>query len=363
MALNINEATNSLADFVGKLYAFATTGGAGNPAWNGDRDPGANPGEFAISKAANQTNTNGIQVAMGWDTGSPNNLGIYQYNHASGAGNYNASRAGPWDQDGDSGNGFAGTTDANLNDERFAVITNTPVQYWAFAGNSPYTYLHVVCQINSNSYVHFGWGELIKFNDWEGGEYCYGHRMQGSFNNAQAIQPGSTMLLDGVAQDGGFPNPTNDMELYMATIRCENLPQQVGGGNGMWAVVGGNQSDLGLDRQSNDGVSSDTARALFVGGYRGNEIARSFGSTFPDPTKGFVPGYPIMCWYWNRSPSTIYGPMGVQPDVWGINIRQFAPGDTITIGSDDYMIFPSYSDRGDTTNSSLHQGIMYKINP
>ena len=85
MALFKNELTSSLADLVSKLNTFLTTGGGGNPAWTADRHVPAS-GEFAISKAALGTNTNDIQVAFQWDTATPDNLGVYQYNHASGAG-------------------------------------------------------------------------------------------------------------------------------------------------------------------------------------------------------------------------------------------------------------------------------------
>ena len=131
MALFINETTTDLADLIAKLNTFLTTGGGGNPAWTADRHVPAS-GEWAISKAALGSNTNDIQVAFQWDTATPSAVGVYQYNHASGAGNYNTGRAGPWDQDGDSGNGFAGTSNASLSGERFMSIGNAPVQYWAF---------------------------------------------------------------------------------------------------------------------------------------------------------------------------------------------------------------------------------------
>lgn len=359
MALNINESTSSLADFMSKLYAFATTAGAGNPDWSADRDPGANPGEFAVSRAAIQSNTNDVQVAMGWDTGTPSNVAVYQYDHASGAGNYNAGRAGPWDQDNDSGNGFAGTANASIAAWRHVTIGNAPVQYWAFAGRSTHSYLHVVVQISSTQFVHFGWGELDKFNDWQGGAYAYGYFFGEATASNQTIQVISTQLLDGLLADGA----SVDRERFAATINCESLPAQPAGGK--WAVVMGNQTDLGTDRQSNGG-GSDTARSLFIGGYRANEIARGFGGLPVSSAAGFVPAYPIMTWYWDRSSgSVVYGPMGVMPDVRGVNMDQFTPGEERVIGSDTWVIFPSRykGTSGSETGSSKNQGIMYLKNP
>lgn len=361
MALFINETTSSVADLISKLNTFLTTAGGGNPAWTADRHVPAS-GEWAISKAALGTNTTDIQVAFQWDTAAPRHLGIYQYDHASGAGNYNIARAGPWDQDNDSGNGFAGTTDASLDNERSIDLAgDTPLQYWAFVTVSPVEAVHIVVQTSAVNYVHFGFGELLKFNDWNGGAYAYGMRMQGVFSTQTAVQPGSTHLLDGHAQDGGAPNPTNAMELFMATIRCDGLPQQLAAG--LWAIVGGGQADTGLDRQSNGG-GVDTARTNFAGGYRANQFATDFGQALPSPDAGFVPGYPIAPFYWHQSPSTIYGPMGIMVDVRGVNIKNFAPEEEFLVGSDTWVVFPSRqkSDITTTVGATVHQGIMYKKN-
>lgn len=361
----INEQTSSLADLMTKLATFVTS----TAGWTGEAITGAtngvntSTGEGAFSKAAQGTNTNDIQVAFQWDTTDPDHLAVYQYNHASGAGNYDNTRAGPWDQDGDSGNGHAGTADADIDDDRHVRITDTPIQYWAFAqsGASLEQYVYVVVEYDADRFNHFGFGEVQKFNDWDGGAFAYGQRHQGSFNNSQAVLSGSTALLDGLAADGGFPLP-NNMEEFVATLQIENLPQQVA--NGMWAVVMGGQSsaNLGTDRQSNDGVSSDTDRAHFVGGFRANEIARSYGNLVPSPLSGYVPAYPIMIWYWHRSPSTVYGPMGVQPNVRGIAITNFAAGDEITVGSEVWKVFPTRwrSDSTSTFGTSRHQGIAYR---
>ncbi len=362
MALFSNQTTSSVADLISKLNTFLTTGGGGNPAWTADRHVPAS-GEWAISKAALGTNTADIQVAFQWDTAAPRYLGIYQYNHASGAGNYNVARAGPWDQDGDSGNGFAGTTDASLALQRMADLAgDTPIQFWCFVTITPVEAVHIVVETTAGKYVHFGFGELQKFNDWNGGAYAFGSRFTVTTSN-NGVQVGTSILLDGLSQDGSSPNPTNGMELFMATVQCDNLPLQIA--NGMWAVVGGNQSDKGLDRQSNDGASSDTGRVMFVGGFRGNQFASDFGQALPSLDKGFVPGYPIVPFYKDQAGSTTpFGPMGIMIDVRGINIDQFVVTQEFTVGGDTWVVFPSRrkSDLTATSDASIHQGIMYKKN-
>ena len=367
MALFETGIVSSLSGLITALDTFLGTAGGGNPAWDGGDDVDGvgntldtTAGEWALSKIAQGTNTPDIQVAFQWDTASPNALGIYQYLHASGAGNFNNLRAGPWDQDNDSGNGAASTTDATLLTARSVPLSNTPQRYWAFTGTTPAEYVHIVVRVNATDYVHFGWGELEKFNDWNGGCYAYGFRQQLVVNQNQTIQTGTSILLDGVANDGSSPNPTNGMELFMATIQADGLPQQAAAG--LWSVVGGNQADTGLDRQSNGG-GTDTARVFMVGGYRGNELARSIGGLGVTPDQGFLPAYPIMIWYWNRVPSTVYGPIGVMPDVQGANIAEFSAGDEVVIGSDTWVLFPAFNKGlGNEIGSTKHQGMMYKRN-
>lgn len=371
MALFINEQTSNVADLMTKLDAFLTTGGGGNPAWTGEDLDGlgqlgvdTTAGEAAWSKAASGANTPDIQVAFQWDTGAPRYLGIYQYDHASGVGNYDSSRAGPWDQDNDSGNGAASTSDATLATSRMVDLAgDSPIQYWAFVTVTPVQTVHIIVETTTGKYVHFGFGELQKFNDWNGGTYAFGQRYNNTATSTQAVQFGSTHLLDGGVKDGaGGQNPSNGMELFAATIRCDGLPLQAAAG--LWAVHMNNHADLGLDRQTNGG-GVDTARVLFIGGFRAHQFAVDFGQALPSPSAGFVPGYPIVSFYWDQAGSTtIFGPMGAMVDVRGVNIKEFAPAQEFVVGSDTWVVFPSRrkADVTNTADASVHQGIMYKQN-
>ncbi len=369
MVLFINETTSSVADFMTKLNTFLTTGGGGNPAWTGENLDGlgtlgvdTSTGEAGWSKAALGTNTPDIQVAFQWDTGAPRYLGVYQYDHASGVGNYDSARAGPWDQDNDSGNGAASTTDATIaGARRVDLAGDTPLQYWAFVSVAVAEAVYIVVETTAGKYVHFGFGELQKFNDWNGGSYAYGARHTATTSD-NGTRVGNSYLLDGLSQDGSSPDPTNGMELFMATIRADGLPLQAAAG--LYGVVGGNQSDKGLDRQSNGG-GVDTARVMFVGGFRGNQFATDFGQALPSLSKGFVPGYPIAPFYWDQAGSTtIFGPMGVMKDVRGINLDQFVAEQEVVISGDTWVLFPSRkrSDSATESDTSIHQGIMYKQN-
>jgi len=174
-----NQTCSSTADFMTKLASFVVTtmGWTGETVTGGTVTNGVDltAGVAGWSKAGAGTNTNDIQVAFQWNAATPNNLGIYQYNHASGAGNFN-SAAAPYAQATDSGSGEQTTSDASLDGARFCPLGTGgagPLQFWAFAGTSPAEYVYVVVEISAGEYLHFGLGALQKHNDWTGSEYDY----------------------------------------------------------------------------------------------------------------------------------------------------------------------------------------------
>lgn len=361
MPLSINETTTSVADLVSKLNTFLTTGGAGNPGWTADRHVPAS-GEWAISKDGTTPGVS-VEVAFQWSTASPGNLGIYQYRSGTGAGSYNTGVA-PYAQAGDSGNGAASTTNATLATARHAPLGSTPVQYWAFTGDNdagdPWVY--VVVEVSTGKFVSFGFGVLDKTNDWDGGEFCFGYRWNSSNTNASAfiVQPGSTVLLDGIMQnDVNTGNVSTNADLYVGTLRCENLPNQAVGG--LWGVVMGNQTAA----LNNDRQSSPKARVPFLGGARGGEFSRAGGPIPLTAAEAFVPGYPVAVIYRDRVPATeqFYGPMGFMPGVRCATMQAFAAGDEIVIGADTWTIFPMRSRSAtNTADTSGYAAIMFLTN-
>ena len=339
---NINEQTSSMADFITKLDAFLTTNG-----WTQDRLV-TGSGEWAISKAAVSDT---VRLAAQWDTGTPGNLGLYQY-----LGAYNIGLA-PYAQADDSGNGAQSTSNATLGTARHVPLGSTPIQYWAFEEDH---YFHVVVESSSGQFRHFGAGQLSKFGDWTGGTYVYGQRIAGTSTSQVGLQLVDTSLLDGIAMDGINPT-TNDMELYVATLHCEGLPGQVA--SGKYAVHMGNQAsgNLGNDRQS-----TPIARSHFVGGHRGGPWARVLSRFEGSDLSGHLPMYPIGSMYWRRGNSDAYGPMGVMKDVRGVSIRDYVGGQELTIGGDTWVIFPvrtKWSGSGAHTSTTDYQGIAYKKIP
>ncbi len=336
-----NQQTSSLADLISKLNTFLASPAA--PGWTTVHTPGS--GEWSARKTGAGFD---VGIATQWDTSSPNHLGIYQWHGA-----VYSSLSSPWAQNDDSGSGAASTTDATIEGQRHVTITNSPQQFWCFEDD---TYFHVVVQYLDDRFEHFGAGVLDKFNDWTGGEYAYGHRQETQFSADVAIQPGTSILLDGYAVDGTYPSPSN-MEEFAATLHVEGMDAQVAGG--MWASVMGGQSfvNLGTDRQT-----VPKTRVLCPGGFRAGLVAQPFGALVGTLGAGLMPIYPILILYRNGT-TTALSPLGYMKDVRGASIKNFVGGDEVTIGSDTWIIFPSY--KRATSDSSVNgtsawQGIIYK---
>jgi len=337
-----NQTTSSLSDFISRLDTFLDT--TVSPTWT-THDTNFAGGEWA----ARRTGTGfDIAIATQWDTATPLSLAIYQWKNAA----YNSGND-PWAQTDDSGNGATSTSEATIDDNRNVILTNTPVQFWCFEDND---YFHVVVETALGTYVHFGAGQLRKFGDWTGGEYVYGHRQQGAISANVSVLTGSTMLLDGLSQDGGAPTPSN-MEEFAATVACENLPGQAT--NGMYAVHMGNQAsgNLGNDRQA-----VPVAREHFIWGMRGGPYARLLSRFDGSDLSGHLPMYPIVSAYWRRGTNDVYGPMGYMRDVRGVSMRNYVGGDQVTVGSDTWFLFPSRTKwiSGAHTGLSDFQGIAYR---
>lgn len=333
-----NQQTSSLADLISKLNTFLS----GTPGWTTHHVPAS--GEFAARKTGTGFD---IGFATQWDTGSPNNLGIYQWHNAA----YNAGNS-PWNQNDDSGSGAASTTDATIGGQRHAPITNSPVQFWCFEDDD---YFHVVVETSDGIYCHFGAGYLVKNNDWTGGEYVYGYEQKTGISSNVAVAADTTILLDGLCADAGS---IVNMEERCATVHCESMLNQPAGGK--YAVFMGNQNSANL---GNDRQAVPVGRIHFAGGFRGGPGQKEFGDLAGSQANGLAPFYPIVAYHWDRTTDDVVGPLGQVADVRGCSLRNFAAAEEVTIGSDTWVVFPSYrrSPAPNTVfNYSGYQGIAYK---
>jgi hypothetical protein len=307
-----SQTTSSIADFFSKLNTFLSGEG-----WSTHHS--AANGEFAAWK--NPSGSTWITMATKYDTGTPDATGIYQWHGAA----YN-SGTNPWSQTNDSGNGAASGTNATLAGSRSVYLANQAVisQFWCFEDSN---YFHVVARTGNAGtyrYWHFGAGLLTKYNDWTGGEYCYGQAVETVSSGGAVARLGpASYLLDGLAVDGTGSQFQN-MEERCATIHVEGLNNQ--GGSSKWGVVLGNQAsgNLGVDRAA-------VARVHINGGFRSGVFASNWGNFHGTFGRGLVPMYPIIPFYWNRTTNNAEGPLGYMPDVRGIGLLSYEAEDSITV--------------------------------
>lgn len=292
-------------------------------------------------------------VQFRWDEVSPNHVSIYSSTAY-------VALTDPGSHTNDDGMGAIGTTDADFENGRRARLGSAPIQFWCFADGTA-NYAHVVVRVDATRYVHFGFGILDKFGDWTGGEYCYGHYDNVDSFRSNGSQRGDFLsyLLDG--RSTYHNNQTvsivteSDLLNSMPTMRIV-AGQFPGSIVSDWAVVAGARhpfnTDVGDDRGGNQ-------RSRCFGGYRDGTTASAFGGFNGRSVDGIVPMYQIPVFYTTASTglagTTFY--LGSMPDVRGINIAYFAPGETITIGGETWTVFP-VEPKG--TVSGSYNGVAYR---
>lgn len=305
---------------------------------NGWTDRGlTTAGSLGLSNAAGADT---VEVQFRWDTGVEDHVGVYQSTGFTSIG------TAPGNHTEDSGQGEISGTDATLALGRHVrMVGATSLPYWFFQGTD---YAHVVVRIVDGpppQFVHFGMGNLVKRGTWTGGAYAYGHRR--SLISTSPVGTDVSFLLDGLL--AGIAQ-----NVFAATLHAEGL--QGMGASDRWALVWGDisPSTQGTDRAAN-------ARHPCAGGYRSNVAARFFVRPSAQASAGLIPLVPIPVWYVDQapSPSEVF-PLGEMPDVFSFNIEHFNGGDTIDVGGETYIVFPSWRNAGTAANETRYQGIAYR---
>jgi len=315
MAYQTGSATD-LGDLLSKLDTFLVANG-----WTQDDfDDGAS----VATEGYAQWNKNSMHIGMKWVANSPNNLSLHQ---ALG----NAGAVFPGAHTDDSGNGYNASfgSDAQLDDERCVNdIGDGPfASYHFFENDASPAYVHVVVQISSQVYRHFGWGEMNKFNDWTGGEYCYGHYAT-EITGADAVENNATLFCDAIFASTGVSSRR------AATIHAEGLPHQTAGEKWLTCVGGA----TALDASNWLDTAGNQQRHAF-GGARGGPVAFPLGNNRADIASGHIPLSPLAIFTWDHSNDFVYY-LGELPDIRHIEIFNFSAEQEVTIGSDTWVIFP-----------------------
>lgn len=332
MSFQTGSATD-LDDLFDKLATFAVANG-----WTEDED------ETNDTPAFSRGN---VFVQFRYDGSSPaarRSVAMYQ------ALAYDGVATVPGAHTDDSGNGFssASPSDFNLKGQRcISDMGDGPFpNYWFFEDDSDVPYIHVVVEIATDEFRHFGFGNIKKFGTWTGGEYVYGHSQDTGTNGARATT--ASVLLDGLMSD---ISPANEAR-KCATLHMEGLPGM--GASEKWGQVWGNSTSIPNDRAGQD-------KMWVQGGFRAGPVARFWGNFNGTSLDGLIPGYQIALFYVDLDNSHAYY-LGHQLDVRGVNVRHFTPRQEVVIGSDTWVFFPMSIRTATLTVplSSAYSGIMYR---
>tara|TARA_R110002167_G_C12707228_1_gene655164 strand:- start:55425 stop:56450 length:1026 start_codon:yes stop_codon:yes gene_type:complete len=337
MAYSTGSATD-LGDLLTKLDVFMVANG-----WTQDQ---FDDGVTAAGEGIVAWHKNSIYISAKWIASAPGSLSLHQ------ALGFIATTTDPGGHTDDSGNGYnnAFGSDANLRSERCCSdIGDGPfVSYHFFEQDASPAYVHIVVEIESEIFRHFGWGELDKFNDWTGGEYCYGQQ-QDTATNGHAADTATTSPFDALQSAS-----TNATAREGTTIHMEGFAHQ--GVNEKWL------SHMGAATSIGDADNLDTAgelRQISFGGFRGGPLYHlmQFQS---DVLTGHIPLTPWAIFLNDYGNNFAYF-LGSVPDIRSIDITNFSPGQEVTIGSDVWVVFPSGRRTTDGVLSRTYfQGIAYK---
>lgn len=314
---------STILDLVQKLSTFAR--GLSTP-WTED--------ELDLGNNRCTLHNGSCYVSFAWDASPSTDLGLYQslgftpgnavYNHPNDSGN------------GDSTPGIINTG------RRVNFGAASGFVAYHFFGESTGTYIHVVVEVSSGVYRHFGFGNLVKHGTWTGGEYVYGHHWSPSDLDNPAYASHSFGL------DGTNANAEG------ATIHVEGLPEQ--GGSEKWGVCA-YSSSAGTDRA---GQTRRTTPGGARGGFWGYQLSW-FPYSSPNAYKPLMP-IPVVFYDQSAAPKT-WRWLGTWPDVAMVNMSSFSPGQEISVGvGETWMVFPWVRKQYLLTNTqeSWNAGIAYR---
>ena len=300
--------STDIEDLMQQLSIFLVANG-----WTEDFATTGDPGIIGFSK-------NGIFVAFQYTEATDGGI-LACYQNLS-----NDDGTSVWLSTGDAGVGVASLTASAFDTGRNVNTFAGPhAAYHFFEQDSSPAYCHIVVEVDTNRFRHFGFGEIEKIGDWQGGEYSYGNDWRQG--NTQIDVPQSsvhTLGLDGNTAGAGQP--------FYATMHVRDQPEQAAGDR--WALIGARGNfPAGTDRAGND-------RLPAMGGTRGGMNSQMTPYRISQLT-AFKPLIPIVVSVLNLStaPDT-QRLLGTQPDVRLVNIANLDPGSTFVIAGETWFVFP-----------------------
>lgn len=205
--------------------------------------------------------------------------------------------------------------------------------------NDPSTYLHIVVEVSAGKYRHIQFGNMTKFGTWTGGAYYGSHRWATDTSNIDAP--------NGSAHCVPFDAAILSVSAAQWTVHYENAGFK-------W--IAPTQTTL-------NGVNRRQGRGSARGGW-----GTMFRSITESAFSGLVALNPVTIWAVTTTDTPVTTRcIGRIPDVAEINMRNFIPGDSYFIGSDEWILFPISTkglpaDRLDVENGGYY-GLAFLVRP
>lgn len=234
----------------------------------------------------------------------------------------------------DSGNG----DDSGAIDEerRMSDIGGGPYSnHYFFTGDEDGAfYAYAVLEYSPGRFSAVGFGELVKFGTWTGGEWC------GAVSYDSAFGPADS-------RHNYFTDGRGETVPDAATVHVEDLPGQ--DPSGVWGVVTNNTA-TGTDTNGNP-------RALISGGTRESFISNALQGMAANPNSGFVPMYPAILLYRFGSGGVDWRYLGQLPHFRELNGTHLIAAEEFVVGGvETWKVFP-YTRKADS--GTPHSGNIF----
>jgi len=202
------------------------------------------------------------------------------------------------------------------------------------------SYIHAVIQITARSWRHFHIGRVEKYGIWVGGNYMFGHfHNQASGEITDPYRQLHVQPFGGIRGDNTASGPIKAGSLHVEGFAGSGANNAV-----LWhvstttgiAAINANAKTVGDVNNSNYdmGHFKVASYASLIGGG-----LQTIGRSLLANASPLVPMTVFGKFTFNSV--TSWAALGTIPDVFRINMQNFTPGESITIGTDEYIVFPA----------------------
>lgn len=219
----------------------------------------------------------------------------------------------------DSGNGEDGAGPYDTQRRMHNIGNSGFQQYYFFSSNEDGAdYIIAVLEHSAGVYSTVAFGEIVKFGDWTGGEWCGATVYDTSLGPQDARH--------NYVVDGGAQTPAD-----AATMHIEGFPNEDAATK--WGVCF-NTTNPGTD-------TAGEVRMMLVCGARDNFLADVIQGIESNPNNGYIPMSPYLCWARETGASTRVRFLGRIPHMRDVNGSNLVPAEEFTIGgSETWKVFP-----------------------